>query len=94
MSVHLEPASINAMKQTCVIVILAYFTLFQPSSTQLNINIILILFFHWISPNKMTSAVNFRTSQRHSRMQPFREQKRRRNNQSGSQHFPYLYNVM
>ena len=25
-------ASINAMKQTCVIVILAYFTLFQPNS--------------------------------------------------------------
>ena len=24
-----DPASVNAMKQTCVIVILAYFTLFQ-----------------------------------------------------------------
>ena len=27
-----DPASVNAMKQTCVIVILAYFTLFQLNS--------------------------------------------------------------
>ena len=27
-----DPASVNAMKQTCVIVILAYFTIFQPNS--------------------------------------------------------------
>ena len=27
-----DPASVNAMKQTCVVVILAYFTLFQPNS--------------------------------------------------------------
>ena len=27
-----DPASVNAMKQTCVIVILAYFTLLQPNS--------------------------------------------------------------
>ena len=27
-----DPASVNAMKQTCVIVILAYLTLFQPNS--------------------------------------------------------------
>ena len=27
-----DPASVNAMKQTCVIVTLAYFTLFQPNS--------------------------------------------------------------
>ena len=27
-----DPASVNAMKQTCVILILAYFTLFQPNS--------------------------------------------------------------
>ena len=27
-----DRASVNAMKQTCVIVILAYFTLFQPNS--------------------------------------------------------------
>ena len=26
----MDPASVNAMKQTCVIVIPAYFTLFQP----------------------------------------------------------------
>ena len=29
-----DPASVNAMKQTCVIIILAYFTLFQPYSTE------------------------------------------------------------
>ena len=29
---YVTPASVNAMKQTCVIVILAYFTLFQPNS--------------------------------------------------------------
>ena len=27
-----DPASVNAMKKTCVIVILAYFTVFQPDS--------------------------------------------------------------
>ena len=27
-----DPASVNAKKQTCVIVILAYFTLFKPDS--------------------------------------------------------------
>ena len=27
------PTSVNAMKQTCVIVILAYFALFQPKAT-------------------------------------------------------------
>ena len=27
-----DPASVSALKQTCVIVILAYFTLFQPNS--------------------------------------------------------------
>ena len=27
-----DPASVNAVKQACVIVILAYFTLFQPNS--------------------------------------------------------------
>ena len=27
-----DPASVNAMKKTCVIAILAYFTLFQPNS--------------------------------------------------------------
>ena len=26
-----DPASVNTMKQTCVITILAYFTLFQPN---------------------------------------------------------------
>ena len=26
----MDPTSVNAMKQTCMVVILAYFTLFQP----------------------------------------------------------------
>ena len=46
-----DPASVNAMKQTCVIVILAYTAL----KTSLK------LFLHWISQNKMASASNFRT---------------------------------
>ena len=29
--VPMDPASVNAMKQACVIVILAYFTLFDPN---------------------------------------------------------------
>ena len=30
----MDTASVNAMKQTCVIIILAYFTLFQPICTE------------------------------------------------------------
>ena len=33
-----DPTSINAMKQTCVIVILAYFTLLQPYSHRNAVN--------------------------------------------------------
>ena len=29
-----DPANVNAIKQTCVFVILAYFTLFQPNHTE------------------------------------------------------------
>ena len=87
-----DPESVNAMKQTCVI-ILAYFTLFQPNSHWKRCsNIKLSIFLHWIDLNKMASAVYFRTSQRHNRTQRFREQKHRRNDQSGPQRFPY--NVM
>ena len=76
-----NPASVNAMKQTCVIVILAYLTLFQPNlrfSKQNGVGCVL--------SNAITS------SQRHSRTQRFREQKHLRNDQSGPQRFPY--NVM
>ena len=54
------------MKQTCVIVILAYFTWFQhkPRWNRL-LNIKYIHFLHLISQNKMASASNFRTSLRH-----------------------------
>ena len=38
----------------------------------------------------MASVVYFRTSQRHNRTQRFREQKQRRNDQSGPQRFPYI----
>ena len=48
-----DPASVNGIKQTCVIAILAC------------LNIIFIIY--WISINKMASASNFRTSKhRHS----------------------------
>ena len=58
-----DPASVNAMKQTCVIVILAYFTLFQPNSHRKCCqNTKLSIFLHWISLNKTASAVYFRTS--------------------------------
>ena len=55
-----DPASVNAMKQTCVIVILAYFTLFHPNSQGKRcLNIKLSIFLHWISANKMAMAVYF-----------------------------------
>ena len=55
-----DPASVYAMKQTCVIVIFAYFTLFQLNShRKLCQNIKMSIFLHWISLNKMASAVNF-----------------------------------
>ena len=89
---HLRnPASVNAMKQACVIVILAYFTLFQLNSHWKRcLNIKLSIFLHWISLNKMASAVYFRTSLRHNRTQRFREQKHQRNDQSGPQCVPYI----
>ena len=64
-----DPASVNAMKQTCVIVILAYFTL-------------LSIFLHWISLKQigvgcvLSDAIT--SSQRHNCRQCFREQKHRK----------------
>ena len=49
----------------------------------------LSIFLHWISLNKMASAVFFQTSLRQNRTQRFREQKHRRNDQSGPQCVPY-----
>ena len=86
-----DPASVNAMKQTRVIVILAYFTLFQLNSHWKRCKKIkLSIFLHWISLNKMASAVYFRTSLRHNRTQRFRKQKRRRNDQSGPKCVSYI----
>ena len=53
-----DPASVNAMKQTHVIVILV------PAQIALKtlLNIKLSIFLHWISLNKMVSAVYFRMS--------------------------------
>ena len=69
-----EPGN-TAIKQTCVIVILANFTLFHPNSHWKRCsNIKTSLFLHLISLNKMAPTLNFRTSpQRHSRTQRFRE---------------------
>ena len=56
-------ASVNVMKQTCVIVTLAYFTRFrQILYCKRHLNIKLSIFLHWISLNKMASASNFPTS--------------------------------
>ena len=58
-----DPESVNATKQTYVIIILAYFTLFQPNSHRKRcLKIKLSVFLHWISLNKMTLVVSFRTS--------------------------------
>ena len=56
-------ASVNAMKQTCMIIILAYYTWFQPKPhSNRHLNIKISLFLHGISLNKMASASNFRMS--------------------------------
>ena len=60
-----DTVSVNAKKQTFVIIFLAYFTLFQPNlhwKRCLNIKLSIFLHVHCISLNKMASAVHFRTS--------------------------------
>ena len=85
-----DPASVNAMEQTCVIVILAYLPYSSSIRTESAAKTLNCPFFlHWISLNKMASAVYFRTSLRHNRTQRFRVQKHRRNDQSGPQCVPY-----
>ena len=54
-----NPANVNALKQKCVIVILAYFTLFRPANPLLkHYNIIVLL---WISlSSKLSNAITGR----------------------------------
>ena len=55
-----EPASVNKMKQTCVIIIFLHILPeFAKGWTE---NTLKYHFLHWFSPNKMASALNFRTS--------------------------------
>ena len=53
----MDQASVNAMKQTCVIIILSYFTLFQQNHTENAAKILKYQFLHCISLNKMALAV-------------------------------------
>ena len=55
-----DPASVNAMKQACVIVFLAYFSSFEQKTLLKPLKMSISL--HWISLNKMALAVNFRMS--------------------------------
>ena len=58
-----DPANVNVMKHTCVIVILAYSTLFQPTlHRKRGSNITISIFLPWLSLNQIASAVNFRLS--------------------------------
>ena len=89
-----DPASVNAMKQTCVIVILAYFTLFQPWISTVNAAKTLNCPFFTLDFSKQNGvgcvlSNVITSSQRHNRMRRFREQKHRRNGQSGPQRFLY-----
>ena len=89
-----DPASVNAMKQTCVIVILAYFTVFQPKFAlktllkQLNIHFLTLRFSKQNVGCKLSNAIM--SQQRHSRMQRISEQKHQQNDQSGLQCFLYI----
>ena len=90
------PTSVNATKQTCVIVILAYFTLFQPNSSSpictenaAKYQIVHFLTLDFSKQNAVgcVSSNVITSSQRHNRTQRFREQKHRRNDQYGLQRF-------
>ena len=63
-----DPASINAMKQICVIVILAYLPDFSINRAETSIKHLTSIFFHLLSQNKMASVSNFRTSLRHHKV--------------------------
>ena len=52
------PASVNAMKQTCVIVI-SFFLIPTQKPTENSAITLKYHFLHWFSPNKMASALNF-----------------------------------
>ena len=87
-----DSASVNAVIETCVIVILAYFTLFQQNSTEnaaepLNCPILTLDFFKRNGVGcKLSNVIT--SSQRHNGTHRFCEQKHRRNDQSGPQCFP------
>ena len=89
-----DPANVNAMKHTCVIVILAYFTLFQQIRTENAANTLNCPFSYtgFLKQNGVGCVLSnvITSSQRHNRTQRFREQKHRRNDQPGPQRFPYL----
>ena len=79
-----DPASVNAMKQTCVIVILAYFTLFKPNSTENTAKTLKIVHFLTLDFSKQSGvgcvlSKVITSSQGHNRTQCFLEQKHRRN---------------
>ena len=89
-----DPTSINAMKQTCVTVILAYSTLLQPNSHRNDVKT-------FKDPSSYTdfskqNCVDSKLSnvipppQCHSLTQRFREQKHRRNDPSGPRCFLYI----
>ena len=89
-----DPASVNAMKQTCMIVILADFTLFQQIRSEnaaktLNCTSSYTGFLKQNGVGCVLSSV-ITSSRCHNRTQRFREQKHRRNDQPGPQCFLYL----
>ena len=60
LSVQTSP---EAMKQACVIIMLAYFTGFQPKANRKHsLNLEMPFFLHWFSPNKLAPALNFQLS--------------------------------
>ena len=86
-----DPASVNAMKQICVMVVLAYFTLFHPKSTLKTLLKYLIVHFLTLDFSGCVLSNVITSSQRHNRTQRFREQNHRQKDQSGPQRFPYTY---
>ena len=68
-----DPPSVDAMKQTCVNIFLAYFTLFQPNYTENTAKSLNYPFSY--TGFLLTKWRWLCTFERHSRMQRFRDQK-------------------
>ena len=88
-----DPASVNAMKQTCVIIILAYFTLFLPNSHQhaaktLNCPSSYAGFLQTKWRRLGTFECHNIVTMSYANAS-FSEQKQRQNDQSGPLRFPY-----